>query len=142
MEQNKHNKSEPVVENKSSMPYPTRTLDPKITLVDRALEIQNADKSIGSHTDGKLQIILKQIQNLQNEAREILENSKRDMELHRISCNFEKRPGLSLHLYERSSSEKYFSILSPEEWGNPPHPFLGTYTLNLDGSFTRTDSED
>ena len=142
LEHIKHNKSEPVIENKRSIPYPTRTLDPKITLVDRALEIQNASQSIQSHTDGKLKIILKQIQNLQNEAREILEKSQRDMELHRISCNFEKRPGLNLHLYERPNSEKYFSMLSPEEWGNPPHLFLGSYTLNLDGSFVRTDIDD
>jgi Protein of unknown function (DUF2452). len=44
-----------------------------------------------------------------------------------------------LHLYERPTGEKYFSLLSPEEWGTPPHKFLGSYKLNVDMSFERID---
>ena len=136
----KHNKREPVVENKRSLAYPTRTLDPPITLVDRAKEIETAHESIRSHVDSKLELILKQIQALQAEAKEIVAAASRDVELHKVKCNFEKQVGQSIYLYEKESGEKYFSLISPQEWNPPPHTFLATYTMRGDRSFSEEDS--
>lgn len=68
-----HNKKEPIVEDKYLLPYPTRTLDPPIRLVDRAREIELADESIKTNVGGKLELILKQIRGLQDEAKRIME---------------------------------------------------------------------
>ncbi len=131
-----HNKKEPVIENRHSMTVPSRTLDPPIRLVDRAREIELADSSLRSHTEGKLDLILKQIRSLQEEARGILEKAERDAALHRVECRFEKSIGQTIYLYEKEEG-RYFSLLSPEDWnGNPPHRFIGAYILNADQSFT------
>lgn len=139
--QPRHNKKEPIIENKRSREYPTRTLDPPITLVDRAKEIQTADESIRSHANSKLTLILKQIQSLQQEAKDILADAERDSQLHKIKCNFEKQIGQQIHLYEKENQEKYFSMLSPEEWGTPPHKYLGSYILRADRSFELVEEE-
>ena len=136
--QSKYN-HDPVVENKAFLEYPIRTLDPPISIVDRAKEIEKADQWIQAGVNQKLDVILKQIRSLQNLAKEIIEKAEEDAKLHRTSCNFEKKPGMILHLYERPTGEKYFSLLSPEEWGTPPHKFLGSYKLNVDMSFERID---
>ncbi|MCB1159096.1 MAG: DUF2452 domain-containing protein [Leptospiraceae bacterium] len=134
---NRHNKKEPVVENKHSLPYPTRTLDPPIRLVDRAREIESADMVIQTSVNSRLELIAKQIRNLQDEAKQILEQAELDLELHRVKCNFEKKVGQAIHLYVKDNGDKYFSLLSKEEWGKPPHIYLGTYMLNADRSFKK-----
>ncbi|MEM7183205.1 MAG: DUF2452 domain-containing protein [Spirochaetota bacterium] len=138
----KHNKKEPIVENKRSLAYPTRTLDPPITLVDRAREIETAQESIRSHVDSKLDLILKQIRALQEEAKDIISAAQRDVELHKVKCNFEKQVGQSIYLYEKDDGEKYFSLISPEEWNPPPHTFLATYTMRGDRSFSEVTNPD
>jgi len=136
----RHNKKEPVVDNRHLQSVPSRTLDPPFSLVDRAREIENAEGSIQSHVNGKLDLIVNQIRMLKEEARSILEQAERDLELHRAKCNFEKRAGQTIHLYQKGEDEFYFSLLSPEEWGGtPPHPFAGSYRMNGDRSFDRVD---
>jgi hypothetical protein len=134
--QSKFNK-EPVVENKAFLEYPIRTLDPPISIVDRAKEIEKADQWLKAGVSQKLDLILKQIKSLQEQAKEILQKAEEDARLHRILCNFEKKPGMILHLYRKQNGEEYFSLLSPEEWGNPPHQFLGSFKLNIDMSFEK-----
>lgn len=132
-----HNKKEAEVENKAFLPYPVRTLDPKITLIDRAKEIEQADLWIKTGVNQKLDMILKQIRFLQEQAKEILKKAEEDAYLHRVTCHFEKKPGMILHLYEKNNGEKYFSILSPEEWGKPPHKYIASYLLKEDMSFEK-----
>lgn len=79
------------------------------------------------------------MENLRNMAIDVLKDAKRDNELHQIACNFVKKPGHIYHLYERPSGQKYFSMLSPEEWGNTPHNFLGSWRLEADHSWTSTE---
>lgn len=119
------------------LPYGTQLGDAPIRLVDRAREIEKAHISIQNFANSKLELILKQIQYLQNEARQILEEAQISAELHKVQCNFEKKVGMTLHLYEKPNLEKYFSLLSPEEWGNPPHKFLGTFKLKADYTFEK-----
>ena len=132
----RHNKREPILEDRRSMTHPARTSDPPFSLVKRAEEIEKADAMLGTHLSGKLDVIARQIRSLQDEARSIIEKADRDRELHRIKCSFEKRPGQTLYLYAKKDGEKIFSILSPEEWGSRlPYEYCGAYVLGLDGSF-------
>lgn len=122
--------------NKRSLTYGTSRMDPPIQLVDRLKEIESAHEFIQTQTHSKLELILKQIRNLQLEAQKIIEKSIRDAELHSIPCQFEKKIGGIYHLYQRPDGTKYFSMLSPEDWNNnPPHLFLGSYELKPDRSF-------
>jgi hypothetical protein len=60
--------------------------------------------------------------------------------LHRAACSLKKRPGHIYHLYRRAEDDLYFALLSPAEWGGrPPHPYEGSYRLEVDLSFTRVD---
>jgi hypothetical protein len=119
-------------------PYPLSRLSPRFDLVDLAAEIARADETLSLVTSGKLEIIRRQIAALQDEARAVLEEARFAAELHRARCTFRKVPGHVYHLYRRASDDLYFSMLSPEDWGGaPPHPFEGSYRLELDQTFTR-----
>jgi len=48
------------------------------------------------------------------QARKVLEETKRDAELHHAACNFKKRPGQMYYLYKRQNGTTYFSMLSPK----------------------------
>ena len=118
-------------------PYPVSRLSAPIDLVDTAREIQEADQAINNRTSSKLTVIADQIRALQEQAREVLEESQRDMDLHRARCNFTRRPGSIYHLYEREDGELYFSMLAPEDWQKgPPHAYKGSYRLEADLSWT------
>ncbi len=122
---------------KAFLPYPSKTLDPPFSITDKVKEIENADLWIQNSVNQKLNLILEEIRRLQEKAKEIIEKAKEDSQLHRVQCNFEKKPGMILHLYQRENSVLYFSLLSPEEWGTPPHKYLGSYRLNFDMSFEK-----
>lgn len=122
-------------------PYPLSRMAPSFSLVDVAQQIQAADQTLATMTGGKLSLIADQIQRLQAEARAILDKAKRDAELHRVSCQFEKKPGGVYHLYRRADGGLWFSRLAPEEWVTPQaQTFEGSYLLELDQSFTRVDT--
>ncbi|KAH3884409.1 hypothetical protein DPMN_008387 [Dreissena polymorpha] len=70
-------------------------------------------------------------------AKKVLEEARRDAMLHHAACNLVKKPGQVYYLYERQSGQKYFSILSPQEWGaGCPHEFVGAFKLEHDMSWT------
>lgn len=118
-------------------PYPLSRLSAPHDLVDVAREIQKADETLGGVTVAKLRVIAEQIKNLQARAAHILEEAKHAGELHRASGNFQRRPGHVYHLYRRrSDAALYWSMLSPEEWGNPPDEFQGSYRLEVDMTWT------
>jgi len=114
-------------------------------LIALARHVQTADSHTKAIASGKLDLISRQIKQLQEEARQVLENAKQDMDLAHAKCNFQRRPGSTYHLYKKNISgpgedeqyEKFFSMLSPQEWsGNPPHIHLGSYRLEYDMSWT------
>lgn len=45
---------------------------------------------------------------------QVLEDAKRDADLHHAACNIVKKPGNFYYLYQRPSGQKYFSIISPK----------------------------
>ncbi|XP_072100955.1 uncharacterized protein C1orf50 homolog [Mobula birostris] len=68
---------------------------------------------------------------------QVLEEARKDADLHHIACNIVKKPGTVYFMYRRESGQRYFSILSPKEWGpSCPHEFLGAYKLQHDQSWT------
>ncbi|GFO32831.1 hypothetical protein PoB_005933600 [Plakobranchus ocellatus] len=106
-------------------------------LVELAKAVQKADEFTKANAGNKLTVIADQIRYLQNQARKVLEDAKRDASLHHAACNLVKRPGTLYYLYERDSGQAYLSILSPQEWGSScPHHFLGAYRLEYDQSWT------
>jgi len=121
----------------ATAPYPLSRLSAPITLVDVAREIEAADSLLSAVAAGKLESIARQIRALQAEAARTLDEARQAADLHRVRCSFKKIPGKLYHLYERPSGERYFSMLSPEEWGAvPPHAYCGTFRLEADMRFT------
>lgn len=122
-------------------PYALTRMAPSFSLVDVAAEVEKADAMLATVTGGKLTVIAEQIRNLQDKARTLLARAHRDAELHRVRCNFEKKPGGEYHLYRRATGERWFSLLAPHEWSSPPanQTFEGSYRLDMDMGFTRID---
>ncbi len=121
----------------ATAPYPVSRLAPAYDLVDMAKEISAADNMIHNRTHAKLEIIAEQIRSLQEQAKEVLEQAQDDQNLHHAKCNFVRKPGEIYHLYEKTDGERYFSMLSPEDWGSePPHHYLNSYRLENDMSWT------
>jgi len=106
-------------------------------LVELAKAVQKADEFTKANAGNKLTVIADQIRYLQEQARKVLEDARKNASLHHAACNLVKRPGTMYYLYERDSGQAYLSIVSPEEWGaSCPHLFLGAYRLEYDQSWT------
>lgn len=140
MPDNKENKPKLHQGADHSAPYPVSRLGAPTELVDLAREIQTADQLTHAKANAKLRVIADQIRNLQDEARQVLEEVKQEQDLHRVQCNFPRKPGQHCHLYRKPDNTRYFSLLSPEDWnGKPPHDYLGGYRLEADMSWTSLD---
>jgi len=117
-------------------PYPLSRLSPDIQLIDMAKEIAEADDMLSIQATGKLRLLLEQMRGLQDEARTILEETRRNQELHRAHCGFKKIAGKIYHLYKKEDSGLLFSMIGPDEWnGSPPFRFVGSYRLENDMSW-------
>lgn len=124
-------------------PYPVSRLAPAFELVDLAEEIAKADDLLSMQTGGKLKLLADQIRGLQEEARTLLEKTRRDQQLHRAECNFRKKPGRIYHLYKKKDQSLVFSMLSPVDWGaRQPYGFEGSFRLESDMSWTEMDDEE
>lgn len=115
----------------------TNKMQDPMDLVGLAHQIQKADEFTRANAGNKLTVIAEQIRFLQEQAKKVLQEAKRDHDLHHAACNMVKKPGQIYHLYERQSGQKYMSLLSPQEWGKScPHTYLGSYRLEHDQSWT------
>ncbi len=124
-----------------SSPYPVSRLAPGFGLVDLAREIEQADQMVSSRLGAQLQVIADQVKALQAQAREILAQARADQRLHHARCAFRRIPGHVYHLYEEGDGSLVFSMLSPDDWrGRPPKPFVGSYRLEADMSWTPADA--
>lgn len=126
-----------------SSPYGLSRLAPATTLADMAAEISSANDCIAQTTSAKLDVILRQIRHLQEEAKGIVEAAKRDADLHRAACSFSRVPGNTYHLYEKAGGALQWSMLSLDDWnGNPPQRYVGSFRLESDQSWTDVDGID
>jgi hypothetical protein len=125
-------------------PYAMSRMAPAFDLVNAAEEIQKADAMVATMTGGKLSVLAEQMRAIRAQAARILERARRDADLHRARCNFEKKAGAVYHLYRRNDDgELWFSLMGPTEWSRPqPQAFEGTYRLEADMSYTRLDVPD
>lgn len=120
-----------------SSPYPVSRQAPSMDLVDVAKQIKDADQMVNARAGAKLKVIADQIRALQKEAHAVLDETRRDQQLHTARCHFKRQPGKIYHLYQHPNGETYFSMLSPEDWqDNPPHTYIDSYRLEADMSWT------
>lgn len=109
----------------------------QMDLVDMARQIQTADEFVKANACSKLSIIAEQVRMLQEQAQRVLNEAQFNADLHHVACNFSKVPGTMYYLYRRSNVQRYFSLLSPNEWGSScPHEYLGGFKLEHDMSWT------
>lgn len=109
--------------------------------MERLVEaIQTSETHVKNTCYSKLDVISEQIKFLQKQAHQILASAQEDSKLHKIPCNFVKVPGTLYHLYERSNGDKFWSMISPDEFGSGnPNEHLGSYRMEVDRSFTKAD---
>ncbi|KAJ8960786.1 hypothetical protein NQ318_020080 [Aromia moschata] len=112
-----------------------------VELMELEESLQLADTFVHANAMNKLDVIGRQMKHLQGLVSDVIQETKLHNELNHAACNFVKKPGHVYHLYERPSGQKYFSMLSPEEWLNAPHRFLGSYRLEVDQSWTPAGEE-
>lgn len=104
--------------------------------------LKTCEQHTKNNAINKLQVISEQVKFLQQQAKKILEDTQRNSELHNVPCNFVKVCGQSYHLYSKKDcGSKFFSMISPQEWGNAAsaYEFLGSFRLEYDRSFTPLD---
>jgi hypothetical protein len=70
----------------------TKMHDPE-NLIELARFVQQADSHTKAIVGGKLELISEQIKLLQSQARDVLHQSRRDVELSHAKCNFQRKPG-------------------------------------------------
>lgn len=118
-------------------PYPVSRLSGAVSLVDSAREIERADLWIASTSNAKLEQIAAQMKALRLQAEQVLRDAQVNAELHRAEARFQRHAGKTYHLYERAPGQRYWSMLSPSDWGRAaPHGYLGSYRLEADQSWT------
>ncbi|XP_075995970.1 uncharacterized protein C1orf50 homolog [Genypterus blacodes] len=107
------------------------------------LHVFQADDYIKANAYNKLTVIADNMRYLQEQAKKVLEEAKRDANLHHAACNIGKKPGNMYFLYQRLSGQKYFSIISPQEWGHScPHQSVDAYKLQHNMSWSPLEEVD
>lgn len=126
-----------------SSPYPLSRLSAPFAPLDQTAAVEEAAKILGAVAHARLLSIQKQILHLQQEAQQIIETAEEDVRLHTASCAFSKKAGQIYHLYHRGPGpdDNYFSLLSPDEWGVSPHPYIGSYKLENDFSWSKVEPD-
>jgi hypothetical protein len=118
-------------------PYPVSRLAPSFHAPDLAAEVARAEAMLSARTGAKLRVIADQIRALQLEARKVLDDAREEQSLTQAQCAFKRIPGKTYHLYRKTDGRTFFSMLSPTDWGGKaPHPFIGSYRLETDYSWT------
>lgn len=122
-----------------SSPYPVSRLGAPVSLVDTAKVIESASATVAMRTNAQLEVIVEQIKALQQQAKEIVAQASRDLDLIHVECRFRRVPGRIYHLYEKAGGHRYFSMVAPEEFGYTQPRFVGSFRYEYDESWTRID---
>ena len=102
-------------------------------IADRNMEITKHCHS----SYAKVTMLAEQIRHLNVYAKSIIDESMESHRLHTVKCNFKKVHGKVYHFYVDSEECIYCSMISPEEWGTPPHRHYGSYRLGHDNEFVK-----
>jgi hypothetical protein len=129
--------------NKSST-FPLSRLSASLQPINQEETLQAAKLLLGAVAQGKLQLLVEQINFLHQQARRVMEEADSNLQLHQVQCSFQKRAGHQYYLYLKGKPEEqcslYFSLLSPQDWeGNPPHSFQGAFLLQEDLSWIKAE---
>jgi hypothetical protein len=87
-----------------------------------------------SNNYGKIKVLLKQMESIQNEINNLCLESISCDHLEEIDCNFKKIPGKTYYLYLKPDGHKFFSMIAPNEW-NTKNRFLNEYFYDYDLTF-------
>ena len=103
------------------------------------LSLYNGDNSLelikSNHVNyARLKQIAKQMEYLKKEALEIIDDTRIQNELHQIKPKFKLVSGNNYYVYQKPNNEKYFSLISPNEWNNKDI-YLGQYYYDFDKQF-------
>ena len=82
----------------------------------------------------RLKQIAKQMNYLKQEALDILDETRLQNELYQINPKIKLVSGNTYYVYQKENADKYFSIISPEEWNNKD-VYLGKYYYDFDKQF-------
>jgi len=111
-----------------------------VSLVDMAQVIEQASATIALRTNAQLEVIVEQMKALQEQARTIIEQASRDVDLAHAECRFHRVAGRIYHLYERADGHRFFSMLGPDDYGRGgPTGFVASFRYEHDASWTRVD---
>lgn len=113
-------------------------------LLQLAQQIEVSRDLVRNRACDRLSAIAEQMEFLHKKALDVLKEAALDEELHKVPCNMQKSPGRIYHLYEKPDGARYFSMLSPTDWGTSEkiNEFLGSYRLEYDRSFTPIEKAD
>lgn len=127
----------------ASSPYGITRLSPAIVLADTEEQLSVAGAAIVQTSNAKLDMIIKQIEFLKQQAEKVILDARHDVMLHQATCAFDKKIGQTYHLYKKKNGSMQWSILSLEDWnGCPPWEYISSYKLMSDQTWQDTnDSE-
>lgn len=112
-------------------PYPIQRISP--TIEKNLAQAEQPIKLIANSLESKLSIIDQQILQLQETADALIQEARKNVELHLIPCSVAKKAEGVYHLYKREDGSKFFSIIAPHEWGSLfKFEFINSYYLNHD----------
>ena len=99
-------------------------------LVNEDEQMTVAGNAIVQSSNAKLDMIIKQIEFLKNQAEKVISDARHNVMLHQAKCTFDRKPGQTYHLYKKNDGTMQWSILSLEDWmGSPPWEYIGSYQL-------------
>ena len=92
---------------------------------------------------GKLKQIAKQMEQLKQEAAELIKDSYQQNMLQKVECRSKKISGNTYHLYCTNKDKHYLSLIGPNEWGENSSfsdNFIGSYYYDFDKTFVEVDN--
>lgn len=129
----------------------TTRLFQMIIAEDKITEEQIRNIKTDSSTYSQLKLIYKQIENLKEEAKQILTEHVQTTQLNNIICNFKKVPGTLYYLYIKESNNNMFtkilSLVPPEHDSSGKlishiyTQYLGSYFYDYDLKFKEVSND-
>ena len=128
-------------------PYPVSRSGGPVDLVETAARIAAADDMLSMQAAGKLKLLAEQIEELQEKARKILQETKWNQDLHRAQCGFSRITGNVYYLYRKNDNSLVFSMIGKDEWKrgglqSSPFEYIGAYRLENDNSWTPVEEDE
>lgn len=121
---------------RSLLPYGDSTLSPPITSSEKEVSEwkDNKDKSSEKYFITKYKEIVKEMEDLK-------ESFNMNKKMDNVQCGFVPNVGENYYLYERQDGSMFLSIISPKEWSKKNLNFLGSYKVDSNNVWRKSDEE-